>query len=611
MKLRSLSLAVLVSAAAICLHASDYSPANPRLMTTWGEQLTPENVWQEYPRPIMERESWENLNGLWKYAITPATAPMPKSFEGDILVPFCVESALSGVGRTVGADSVLWYQTQFAVPQAWKGDQVKLNFDAVDWKADVWVNGVYVGGHTGGYAPFSFNITPALVQKGKNTLTVRVFDPTDKGYQPHGKQVAKPHGIWYTPVTGIWQTVWLEPVGKTHIESLRTLPDIDSKTLTVTPEIANAGDGVITEIKVYDPQGQVVATGKGISGVPVEIAMPADMKLWSPDAPNLYDLQITVTDPAGRVLDKVKSYAAMRKISKARDKNGHLRMQLNNKDLFQYGPLDQGWWPDGLYTPPSHEAMVYDIQKTKDLGFNMIRKHIKVEPPTWYTACDKMGILVWQDMPSGDMSKGRWEPHNYLEQPEKVRSAKSEANYRKEWNEIINHLYSYPCIVVWVPFNEGWGQFKTVDITEWTQSLDPSRLVNSASGGNFFHTGDILDLHNYPAPAMYLQDAERVNALGEFGGIGMVVDGHIWAPDRNWGYISFKSPKEVTDEYVKYARQLKDLVDRGFSAGVYTQTTDVEIEVNGLMTYDRKIMKVDQERVAQINRELTGSLPVK
>ncbi len=599
-----LAAAMLATASA----AFAWQPAGDKIMTSWGENLDPDKVWQEYPRPIMERPQWQNLNGLWQYAIVPVGQAEPETFQGEILVPFCAESALSGVGKEVGDKNELWYKRSFTIPAAWKGQRVMLNFGAVDWKCDVWVNGTLVGGHTGGFTPFGLDITDALV-KGDNSLSVRVWDPTDKGPQPRGKQVSKPHGIWYTPVTGIWQTVWLEPVPDTHITALRTLPDIDAGTLSI--DVLNNADnakGLKASVTVLE-NGKPVASGSSVNGFPVEVQMPKDFKLWSPDEPNLYDLEVALIKD-GRQVDKVKSYAAMRKFSKKRDNNGIVRLQLNNKDLFQFGPLDQGWWPDGLLTPPSYEAMIFDVDKTKDLGFNMIRKHIKVEPATWYTYCDRKGIIVWQDMPSGDTNP-EWQNHRYFDGTEKHRTAESEATYRKEWAEIMDHLYSYPCISTWIPFNEAWGQFKTPEITEWTKAYDPSRLVNPASGGNFYTCGDILDLHNYPGPAMYLYDAERANVLGEYGGIGFVVKDHIWVPDRNWGYIQFNSPKEVTDQYVKYAKELLKLVERGFTGAVYTQTTDVEVEVNGFLTYDRKVSKMEEDRVRAINTALVNSLKQK
>lgn len=603
MKLRFLFLVLTLSTAFSLLA---WSPAGDRIKTRWASAVTPENVWREYPRPQMERQDWENLNGLWQYAITPKDAHKPAVWDGEILVPFCIESSLSGVQKSVDNTQALWYKRSFAVPASWKGKDVLLNFGAVDWECDVWVNGIKVGGHRGGYTPFSLNVTQALNAKGANELVVRVWDPTDKGYQPVGKQTLNPRGIWYTAVTGIWQTVWLEPVSPLHIADVRILPDIDRNRLNVDVTTSAVNPRQLVEVTVLE-DGNAVAHGKSINGESVEIDMPADVKLWSPDSPNLYDVRITLLED-GKPVDKVDSYAAMRKISVKRDSSGKMRMQLNNEDLFQYGPLDQGWWPDGLYTAPSYEALIYDIDKTKDLGFNMIRKHVKVEPALWYAYCDKIGMLVWQDMPSGDNHGPRWQNRDYYQGAEFSRSPESEDDYRQEWTEIMDFLYNSPSVVVWVPFNESWGQFKTAEISDWTRAKDPSRLVNPASGGNFFATGDILDLHQYPAPKMFLYDGQRVNVLGEFGGIGLVKEGHLWTPDRNWGYVQFKDENEVTDTYVDYIRQLIDLVDDGFSAGVYTQTTDVEIEVNGLMTYDREKVKVDEDRVRDVNRELVNSL---
>ena len=594
---------------AMCLLLSlgvnaQWKPAGDKIMTEWASQVDPSNVLPEYPRPIMERGEWKNLNGLWNYVIIEKGQPIPATFDGEILVPFAVESALSGGGKRMDDTKELIYQRSFDVPSAWKGKQVLLHFGAVDWKADVWVNDVKVGSHTGGYAPFSFDITAALSAKN-NKLVVKVWDPTDKGYQPRGKQLSNPHGIWYTPVSGIWQTVWLEPVTKKHIADLRILPDIDRNVLSVDAKVIGRCCDDMVEVNVYDGD-KLVAVGKSINNEPVEVAMPADRKLWSPESPFLYTLKVNLKN-AGKVVDKVDSYAAMRKYSYKRAADGIVRMELNNEPLFQFGPLDQGWWPDGLYTAPTDEALAWDVKKTKDFGFNMIRKHIKVEPARWYMHCDKMGIIVWQDMPSGDKNP-EWQMRQYFDGRERQRSAVSEANYRKEWKEIMDYLYSYPCIGVWVPFNEAWGQFKTAEIAEWTKQMDPSRLVNPASGGNHYQCGDMLDLHNYPAPNLYLYDATRPTVLGEYGGIGLVEKEHLWVPDRNWGYVQFNSSKEATDEYVKYANILLDLIPKGFSGAVYTQTTDVEIEVNGLITYDRKVIKLDEARVREINQKICNSL---
>lgn len=584
---------------------AQWHPAGDKIKTTWASGINTSEVLPEYPRPIMERKNWKNLNGLWEYAITKRGESVPARFDGPILVPFAVESSLSGVGKRVGAKNELWYTRSFEVPSAWRNKHVLLHFGAVDWQTDVWVNDVKVGSHTGGFTPFSFDITAALTEKGNNKLVVKVWDPTDEGYQPRGKQVNNPEGIWYTPVTGIWQTVWMEPVPDKYITDLRITPDIDRHLLTVKANLNTVSPADLVEVSVYDKE-QLVAVAKSINNEPVMVSMPENAKLWSPDSPFLYTLKVSLKQ-GNKVVDQVAGYAAMRKYSTKRDANGIVRLELNNKALFQFGPLDQGWWPDGLYTAPTDEALVYDIRKTKDFGFNMIRKHIKVEPARWYTHCDKLGIIVWQDMPSGDRNP-EWQNRKYFEGTEMKRSAASEACYRKEWKEIMDCLYSYPCIGTWVPFNEAWGQFKTPRIVEWTKEYDPTRLVNPASGGNHYTCGDMLDLHNYPAPEMYLYDAQRANVLGEYGGIGLVLKEHIWEPNRNWGYVQFNSSKEATDEYVKYADKLYRLIPLGFSAAVYTQTTDVEVEVNGLMTYDRKVIKMDERRVKEANTRICKSL---
>ena len=583
---------------------AQWKPAGDKIKTSWGEQLDPKNVLPEYPRPIMERNDWKNLNGLWKYAITKKGDPTPAAYQGDILVPFAVESSLSGVGKMINEKEELWYQRTFDIPSAWRGKQILLHFGAVDWKAEVWVNDVKVGEHTGGFTPFYFDITSVL-NKGNNDLVVKVWDPSDRGEQPRGKQIANPHGIWYTPVTGIWQTVWLEPVATQYITNLKTTPDIDNNSVKVEVA-ANTTSADKVEVKVFDGKN-LVAKGAALNGVPVELTMPANAKLWSPDSPFLYNMEVTLYKD-GKAIDQVKSYTAMRKFSIRKGQNGITRLQLNNKDYFQFGPLDQGWWPDGLYTAPTDEALVYDLKKTKDFGYNMVRKHVKVEPARWYTHCDQLGLIVWQDMPNGGPSP-QWQARNYFNGTEVIRSAASEANYRKEWKEIIDCLYSYPSIAVWVPFNEAWGQFKTPEIVAWTKEYDPSRLVNPASGGNHYTCGDILDLHHYPGPNMFLYDPRRATVLGEYGGIGLVVEGNTWVNDKkNWGYVKFNTSDEVTNEYIKYGRHLLELIRKGFSAAVYTQTTDVEGEINGLMTYDRKVIKMNEAKVREINQQICNSL---
>ena len=597
----------LLAAAALLLGSSgsaQWQPAGDKIKTPWAEKVDPACPLNEYPRPLAERARWKNLNGLWNYSIVPAGTPAG-AYDGQILVPFAVESSLSGVGKRLGAENELWYARTFVVPTDWNGDRILLHFGAVDWKADVWVNDVQVGSHTGGYAPFTFDVTAALHKKGENTVKVRVWDPTERGEQPRGKQTSAPGGIWYTPVSGIWQTVWLEPVPQRYIAGLRTTPDIDRRTLRIEADVPDAEPNDRIEVTVMDGE-RTVATAVALPGVAAEAAMPADMKLWSPDSPFLYDLRVTLKS-GKETVDEVKSYAAMRKFSTARDADGIVRLQLNNRDLFMFGPLDQGWWPDGLYTAPTDEALEYDVIKTKQWGFNMIRKHVKVEQARWYTHCDRHGIIVWQDMPSSTGGP-QWQMEQYFDGAEWQRSPESEADFRKEWQEIMDYLYSNPCIGVWVPFNEAWGQFETAEIAQWTKTHDPTRLVNPASGGNHYPCGDMLDLHHYPDPEMYLYDAKRATVLGEYGGIGMAAEGHLWEPDRNWGYVQFKTPAEVTEAYLRYTGMLLDMIPRGFSAGVYTQTSDVEIEVNGLMTYDRKKIKIDETKVREINQAICRSL---
>ncbi|HEV7347864.1 glycoside hydrolase family 2 protein [Telluribacter sp.] len=604
---RCLLALILLTTIQVASAQSDWKLVQDKITTTWAAQVTPEASLPEYPRPQMVRANWQNLNGLWDYAIKAGAQDQtkPAAFEGKILVPYAVESALSGVARTVGKDSVLWYQRTVRFPNKLKNQAVLLHFGAVDWQCDVFVNGKKAGSHQGGYDPFSFDITPHLVKGDQQQIAVRVWDPSSDGPQPRGKQIKNPHGIWYTPVTGIWQTVWLETVPKSYISDLRNTPNVDNSTLSVAVKTQSTEANDRLRITAFDGTTQVaqqeVAPG---SEAVLRLNSP---KLWSPQNPFLYDLTVALVRN-GKVVDEVKSYFGMRKMSVKPDAQGIQRMLLNDQFVFQFGPLDQGWWPDGLYTAPTDEALRFDIEKTKDMGFNMIRKHVKVEPARWYYYCDKMGMLVWQDMPSGDMGN-RWESRPGVAGlgTEKDRTSESEKIFRTEWKAIMDANYNFPSIVVWVPFNEAWGQFKTKEITEWTMNYDPTRLVNSASGGNFFPTGHIMDLHNYPAPAMPSPDlfgSKQVLVLGEYGGLGLPVEGHTWQEKNNWGYQTFKTSDEMFDRYQGFIKNITGLIKDGLSAAIYTQTTDVEVEVNGLMTYDRKVQKVPVEKLHDVHQKL-------
>lgn len=593
--------AIIAICAFACAGFSQWKPAGDKIKTEWADKVDPQNVLPEYPRPIMERPQWLNLNGLWDYAITKKDAPLPKTFDGKILVPFAIESSLSGVGKTIKADQSLWYERKFQIPEDWKGKNVLLNFGAVDWKAEVFVNGNKIGEHTGGYTPFSFNITKNL-KDGENSLAVRVWDSTGNGL-PRGKQIENPRGIFYTSVSGIWQTVWLEPVSASHISGLKITPDLDSSSFDI--KVDSDDKSATATIKVLD-NGKVVAQTTAAANKTANIPVK-NPKLWWPKSPFLYDLEITLSNKGGEQVDSVKSYAAMRKFSIAKHgRFGGVDFTLNNKKFFTFGPLDQGWWPDGLYTAPTDEALKFDIQRTKDLGFNSIRKHVKVEPARWYTHCDRLGMVVWQDMPSMFGEGNGWQPRGFFQGEERTVSKKFEETYRKEWKEIMENLHSYPCIAIWVPFNEAWGQFKTKEITEWTKSMDPSRLVNSASGGNYFDCGDIVDSHDYGNPIMYIFNNQKVNVVGEYGGIGCAVDGHLWVKDKNWGYGKMRSQEEVTKRFVELTNRFIDMTKYGCFGAIYTQTTDVEIEVNGLFTYDRKVLKVDEEKVREVNQKLSN-----
>ncbi|HRF02642.1 MAG TPA: glycoside hydrolase family 2 TIM barrel-domain containing protein [Pirellulaceae bacterium] len=569
----------------------------PRLVTRFAADVDPAAVLPEYPRPTLVRSRWLNLNGPWDYAIRPADETTPETFDGSILVPFPVESHLSGVARTIAPTEALWYRRTITIPSEWSGERIRLNFGAVDWSCDVLVDGTSVGSHQGGYDPFSLDITDKLREPiaGEHELIVKVLDPTDAGPQPRGKQVAKPGGIWYTPVSGIWQTVWIEPVADAAIDRLVIEPDPTTGTVRIAAELTDpalaASTELVASIDGTDLSGTATADGS------VELRLPS-IRWWSPEDPHLYETTIELRRD-GQVVDSVRSYFGMRTIEVRPDANGIPRLWLNGEVRFLFGPLDQGWWPDGLYTAPTDEALRYDLEVTRRAGFNLVRKHVKVEPELWYAHCDRMGLIVWQDMPSGE-ENARWP----LDGTELTDDRPGAAIFERELTAMIRARRHHPCIVAWVPFNEAWGQFRTAHWTEVVKRLDPTRLVISASGGNDFGTGDIHDIHNYPGPEAPPAERRRAAVLGEYGGLGLPLAGHTWQDEANWGYRSYESPEALQEAYLKYIAELRPMIESRLAAAVYTQTTDVEVETNGLMTYDRAVVKFDLERLAEAHATL-------
>jgi len=605
-----LLLAMALSTQCLSAASANWQPVAGKMMTRWGKEVKPKNVWQEYPRPQFERKDWQNLNGLWDYAITPKDAAQPMQWQGNILVPFAVESTLSGVGKMLAPGQALWYRRAINLKPK-DGKRTLLNFEAVDYQATVWVNGKQVGEHVGGNTPFSFDITDAL-KKGANELVVRVWDGTG-GTQLRGKQTLEPKGIWYTRVSGIWQTVWLEEVADTRLTDVKITTAINPAVITIKPTV----EGAVAKVRVtafYKGKRSGTAEGQGELKLKIN-----DARLWSPAHPNLYDLSIELMDAKGKVVDSVQSYAGIREIGKKRDADGNLRFTLNGEEIFHWGPLDQGWWPDGLLTPPSDAAMCYDIDFLKAAGFNMIRKHIKVEPRRYYAYCDRVGMLLWQDQVSGGSgSRGgvelspKW-VHMQPNPPDADWPDADHAQWMRELKAMMDELQNQPCIVVWTPFNEAWGQHRTVEVGKWVTDYDPSRQVNIASGGNFWPVGHIADNHKYPDPGFPLGQ-ERFNdfvkVVGEFGGHGWPEEGHLWNPEmRNWGYGGL--PKDKEEYFARYEKSLNLLVDlkaKGISAGVYTQTTDVEGEINGLLTYDREVIKIPPAKLAEWHRRLGAEI---
>ena len=619
MKPNFLPFAFLVVLNSFC---QEWQPLDGKIMSRWAKEVTPDNVWQEYPRPQFERSTWKNLNGMWDYVILKPNQPKPKSYEGKILVPFSFESALSGVGRSITPEDKMWYRKKFIIPSEWKGKRILLNFEAVDHDTNVWVNDIFVGSHKGGFDRFSFDITTFLNVRGNQTIEVSVKDGTNLSPQLRGKQHFKPSGIVYTPVSGIWQTVWLEAVSnEAYLGEVKITTDIDKGIVKITPFGHEAlRSSYKVKASIYKNKSKI-AEGSVSTNKLIELKI-REPKLWSPDNPNIYDLKLTLTNPKGKIIDQVDSYFGMRKISLGNHK-GVKYLFLNNKPLFHYGTLDQGWWPDGLLTPPSDEAMRYDIEITKAMGFNMIRKHVKIEPDRWYYHCDHLGILVWQDMPSGGKmvekingpttnKRGDKKYYTNLQHVGRTdgdlnKNINESIQFETELRKMINIHYNSPSIVVWVPFNEGWGQYDTCRISDLVKALDSSRLVIPTSGWSLRNCGDIYDIHTYDVDLKkppYHQD--RATVIGEYGGIGLPIKKNLWNPNTiNWGYQTYNSQKELIESYeYKFNQILKMKEMHGLSGAVYTQTTDVEGEVNGLLTYDREVIKIPTEILKNLHSPL-------
>ncbi|MCF6401331.1 glycoside hydrolase family 2 [Chitinophaga filiformis] len=574
------------------------------ISTYWAQYIDPQTPLPEYPRPQMVRyNNWMILNGVWDYSITSRDTPHPINYQGKILVPYPLESALSGVKKALKPTEILWYRRTFNIDALQQGRSL-LHFGAVDWEATVYINGRKVGKHTGGYTEFTFDVTHAI-KKGENELVVKVFDPTDEGIGPHGKQSLRPTNIYYTANSGIWQTVWLEQVPNTYIQEVRLTPDIDKEILFI--DIKLAGETTGSTIMAKASNGKSVI---GMSENRLRLKVP-DAQLWSPEKPFLYDLSLEILDSAtGNVRDVVYTYFAMRKIGISKDRNGVDRIFLNNKYVFNLGALDQGYWPDGLYTAPTDSALIFDILALKTMGFNTVRKHIKIEPSRWYYYTDKLGLLVWQDMvnPNQGLPEG------------------SKREFEKGCLETITQLYNHPSIVVWTLFNEKWGQYDQERLTNWIKEIDRSRLVNGHSGEylyvnnqlrspspNAYIGADMTDVHAYPFPMMSVKQLGKAQVVGEFGGLGMTVEGHLWDDlTPGWGYDGLSTRDTLISQYIKMTDSIVILEKKGLSASIYTQPFDVESEQNGLLTYDRKVAKMPIELIAANNDKILrkGKLPV-
>ncbi|MFJ6304418.1 AbfB domain-containing protein [Streptomyces althioticus] len=588
-------IALTVPGAATAAPAA-WTPKPAPMTTPWTNQVPVDDPLPEYPRPQLTRPDWANLNGIWDFAVTSADAGRPATFPEQIRVPFVAESALSGIQRRITRNDKLWYKRTFTVPSGWDGRRVQLHFGASDWRTTVWVNDRQAGAvHDGGYDAFSYDITDLLNRGGTNTVVVSVWDPTQTGSQAVGKQRLNdvlPHpggGIFYTAASGIWQTVWLEPTAAAHITRLDMVPDLVNNRLKVT--VRGAGTSGHQARVTVSAGGVTVGTATGPVGTEFTVPVP-DARRWTPDDPFLHDVRADLLSGSATV-DSVGSYTGMRSIGLARV-DGVLRPVLNGQFVFQTGTLDQGYWPDGIYTAPTDAALRFDLQKHKDLGFNMVRKHIKVEPQRWFYWADRLGLLVWQDMPSMERT------------PDTAGRAQWEAEYRR----IIDQHRGSPSVVMWVNQNEGWGQYDQARIANEVKAYDPSRLVDNMSGVNCCGAvdggnGDVVDHHVYVGPGTTVPDANRAAVLGEYGGLGFRVAGHEWYPGGGFSYEDQPSLAHLNDRFVGLLDGIREVrLPRGLSAAVYTEITDVENEANGLLTYDRQVVKVDEARVRAANRAL-------
>lgn len=590
-----------------------WSPKGDKIKTVWAEKVTPDNAWRSYPRPQLQRSQWMNLNGLWNFAVTDQTTTKKQvKYEGQILVPFAIESSLSGVQRTFLPTDKLWYQHSFTIDDAWKGKNIILHFQAVDYECQVWVNDKLAGTHKGGNNPFEFDITKYIKKSGEQIVELSVVDPTDTESISRGKQQLNQKGIWYTPVSGIWQTVWLEAVNPQHIRQILPEADIHKKTVKLHLDIANAKGQENVKVEVLD-EGKVIKTVEQKNAPVIEIEMPEAI-LWTPSSPKLYHVNVELS-ANGKIVDKVKSYFTLREVSIKKDACGYNRICLNGESIFQFGPLDQGWWPDGLLTPPSEEAMLWDMVQLKKMGFNTIRKHIKVEPEQYYYYADSLGLMMWQDMVSG-FSTERKQAEHVSPNAKKDWDAPAEhsAQWQKEMFEMIDRLRFYSCITTWVVFNEGWGQHNTAEIVNKVMNYDKSRIIDGVTGWTDRGVGHMYDVHNYPVTSMILPEynGNRISVLGEFGGYGWAIKEHLWNPEmRNWGYKNIDGATALMDSYGRILYDLRSLIAQGLSAAIYTQTTDVEGEVNGLITYDRKITKIPVSLLHILHSDLYNIAPAK